>query len=253
MDASPSASGNGFDAALKALEDLDTTVAPPREAAPAIVVAPAIEPVSALAFSDAEDPGEPAAILAIAVPEIVELPNQPAGPVAAPQPIAAAAPVPVQAEAAPAAPVHVVAAPTRGTFTKVAIGLGLVSSAVSAAGLIVAERTIMSAQLVVADARERQRQLEHANKLIDDLERVRDKQVELLRAQQAQLSAAPVSSAELQHRMETLQAGLLARDPLNEVVVAIREGQAGTNARFSEFGMKIERLEAAMGRGGDGH
>jgi hypothetical protein len=153
----------------------------------------------------------------------------------------------VAAEAPLAPSPVVVVAPAAGRLGKVAIGLALFSCIVSAAGLVVAERTIMSAQLVVADARERQLQLKHANRLIHDLGLVRDKQIELLRAQQAQLAATPVTSAELQHKMDVLQTGLLARDPLNGVVSAIREGQSDTNARFNEFGMKIARLEAAVG------
>jgi hypothetical protein len=132
-------------------------------------------------------------------------------------------------------------------FGRVAIGLGLVSSLVSAAGLVIAERTIMSARLVVADARERQAQLESATRLVRDLRIVRDRQVELLKAQQAQLASAPVTSAELQHRMENLQKGLLERDPLTQVVRAVREGQAATNVRLNEFERKMDRIEAAIG------
>lgn len=240
MDASPSASGNGFDAALKALEDLDAAVVDAREEKPAAPPPPAIEPVSTIGFSDADDAGEPAMIVAVPIVEIAELSD--------PHAAVAAEPAPVQPDRVPAEPGRVVVGAT-SRFTKVAIGLGLLSSAVSAAGLVVAERTIMSAQLVVADARERQQQLEQVSKLISDLRLVRDKQVELLRAQQAQLAATPVTSADLQHKMDALQAGLLARDPLNDVVSAIRAGQSDTGARFNEFGMKIARLEAAVGGG----
>lgn len=256
MDASPSAGGNGFDAALKALEDLETSVVQTREEKPVIaaaVIAPAIEPISAIGFSDAEDAATPAAIAPAPAVDVIELPAEPAAPAVAARPAPHPLPMPAApAQAASPPPVHVPAAPSTGRFTRIAIGLGLLSSAVSAAGLVVAERVIMSAQLVVADARERARQAEQANKLIRDLELVRDKQIELLRLQQAQLAAAPVSSQELQHRMEVLQTGLLARDPMNNVVSAIREGQSDNNARFNEFGMKIDRLEAAVSRKG-GH
>lgn len=254
MDASPSAGGNGFDAALKALEDLETSVVQTREEKPvmaaAAVAAPAIEPVSAIGFSDGDEQAVPVAIAPAPAVDVIELPAEPAAPVAVEiashsVPLSAA-----PAEAVVSTPAPVAAAPSTGRFTRIAIGLGLLSSAVSAAGLVVAERVIMSAQLVVADARERARQAEQANKLIRDLQLVRDKQIELLRLQQAQAAATPVSSEELQHRMDALQTGLLARDPMNNVVSAIRESQSGTNARFSEFGMKIDRLEAAVsGRG----
>ena len=251
MDASPSASGNGFDAALKALEELDTTAAPSREDKPIAGAASIIEPVSAIGFSDVEEADEPAAIGAVPAAELIEFAPEPPMSAEVLEHLLQSAGFPsVAAEPAPApppAPAPVVAAPVAGRFGKVAVGLALFSSVLSAVGLVVAERTIMSAQLVVADARERQQQLEHANKLISDLGLVRDKQIELLRAQQAQLAATPVTSAELQHKMDNLQTGLLARDPLNDVVSAIRAGQTDTNARFNEFGMKIARLEAAVG------
>ena len=264
MDAISSSSGNGFDAALKALEDLETSVNQTRDEAPAAAVAPAaiapaIEPISAIDFSDA---GAPAAITAIPVLETVEQPANsivppalPIAPLEAAPAIAATAELEADPAAAPIAapataaaePVVVTGAPKPSRLTKVAIGLGLVSSAISAAGLVVAERTIMSAQLVVADARERQQQLAQATKLISDLQLVRDKQVELLAAQQAQLQATPVTSDELQHRMETLQTALVSRDPMTNMINTIREGQSDTNDRLNEIGMKIGRVEAAVG------
>lgn len=229
MDATPASSnGNGFDAALKALDDLETSVVQTREEKPATPAAP---PEPAIGFSDVEEDGEPAAITAVPIAEQVAI---------------AAVPV---AEPVPAAPPIVVApAPSSGRLGRIAIGISLLSSLLSAAGLIVAERTIMSAQLVVASARERAEQFEQSNKLIRELEVVRAKQIELLQAQQAQLANAPISSAELQARIDNLQKGLLARDPLHNVVSAIRESQSDTNSRFNEFGMKIARVEAMLER-----
>lgn len=242
MDASSSASGNGFDAALKALEDLDTTVSHNHEEEPADPAAPFIKPSSAIGFSDVESVDEPAAITVVPATEVTDPPF--GRPASGETPEHLQHPADGSAAKAEAAPRPRLAA---SRFGNLAIGLALFSSMVSAAGLVVAERTIMSAQLVVADARERQRQLEQANKLISDLELVRDKQIELLQAQQAQLAATPVTSTELQQKMDILQTGLLARDPLNGVITAIHEGQSNTNARFNEFGMKIARLEAAIG------
>lgn len=233
-----SASGNGFDEALKALEDLETSVVPPHGEKPAAKAAP----LGGIAFYDEEPEGEAVAIVAAPIEEIdlivpdIIAETTAERPATAPAPVAAAAPVAIGAIPAPA--------PSR--MLKITVGLALVSSIISAAGLVVAERTIMSAQLVVADARERAEQLEKANRLIRDLEIVRAKQVELLQAQQAQLASAPVSSAELQHRMDSLQTALVARDPLNNVIAVIREGQTDTTARFNEFSMKMARLEKAV-------
>lgn len=263
MDATTGSDANGFDAALRALEDLETSVAQGREDKPAVAgavapapvaaapsaIAPVVEPVlpvaSVLAFDESEpDDDQPVAIAALPIAETA--PGQPVPPLAFPIETAAAehAPVPAPAPAA-AAPAAAVAPAAAGRWTKVAIGLGLASSVVSAAGLIIAERTIMSAQLVVATARERQEQLEHAGKLIHDLEIVRDRQVELLKAQQAQLASAPVTSAELQHRMDVLQEGILKREPVTQVIEAIRASQSDTNSRLGDLGMKIDRLESA--------
>ncbi len=262
MDAATGSDANGFDAALRALEDLETSVAQGREDKPAIAgavapppaagplsaIAPVVEPVlsvaSVLAFDESEPDDQPVAIAALPIAETA--PGQAAPPLTFPieTPAAEHPPVPAPAPAA-AAPAAAVAPAAAGRWTKVAIGLGLASSVVSAAGLIIAERTIMSAQLVVATARERQEQLEHAGKLIHDLEIVRDRQVELLKAQQAQLASAPVTSAELQHRMDVLQEGIMKREPVTQVIEAIRASQSDTNSRLGDLGMKIDRLESA--------
>ncbi|MGC6330154.1 hypothetical protein [Rhizorhabdus sp. FW153] len=288
MDATSSSSDNGFDAALKALEDLETSISQSQEdnaanAAPAdlggidldqlvaesmasaaVAAEPVVPPAAAAVVAPVDaapvpgpsfvspalvvSPGiafaeeERSPTMAVdALPDIDALVTQ-LPPIA--PPVTMPAPADGQAEAAP--PVR--AGARAGLWTKVAIGLGLLSSVVSAAGLIIAERVVSSASLVVADARERQHQLEQANKLIADLQLVRDKQIELLKAQQAQLASAPVTSEELQHRMEALQAGLIQRDPVREFVQAVRESQMATNSRFQEVGMKLERIEAMAAR-----
>lgn len=243
MEANPaSASANGFDAALKALEDLEDSVAQPSAR-----LAPAAPSIAAIGFSESDDDDEAGMIAAAAT--LLEIDETPAEPAVDPAPL----PLP-EPRADIAAPV--LSSPTNARpalavsdkLLKVAVGLGLFSSLISATGLIVAERAIMSAQLVVADARERQRQLEQSNKLIQDLELIRDRQIELLQAQRAQVAGGAVTSNELAHRMAALQQGLAERDPLNAVVSAINAGQADNNARFNEFGMKMARVEAALDR-----
>ncbi len=251
MDAT-SASGNGFDAALKALEDLETSVLETREDKPAAKPAPkaalAIEPLGDIDFGDIEiepEPeAQPAPIAAMPSAEVEEAAphadpvavsgDAPAADHATDHPVEAAAPAPATDKAA------------TGRFGKIAIGLGLASSLLSAVGLIVAERSIMSAQLVVADARERQHQLEQSNRLIRQLEQLRDKQIELLQIQQAQVASAPVTSAELQHRMDSLQQALMARDPVTDVIHAIQSGQSDANERLNGFQIKLDRVEAAV-------
>jgi len=269
MGADPaSASGNGFDEALKALEELEAGMVETREDKPAA----GTDPIGAIAFSDAEGEEaapEPAlapapalaalsaedevmAIMAMPLAELEEIIPAPVQIAVPPSPPSqAAAPTPPAAICLEAQADALLSAPVRqpiGLLVKAAVGLGLFSSLLSGIGLVVAERTIMSAQLVVADARERQHQLEQANKLIQDLELVRDRQIELLQAQRAQLASSPVTSDELQRKMDALQTGLLARDPLNNVVRAIHDGQGDVNARLNEFGMKMARVEAAIER-----
>jgi len=256
MNATRASGESGFDAALRALEDLETSVAQAREEKPGPV---------AIDFSDSSPGGKPAAITAVPValeePIVAgrtePSPETPPAPVPSPA-IAIATPAPAMAVpgsapavagAAPVAmPVVEAGFARRATLGKVVVGLALVSSLVSAAGLVIAERTIMSAQLVVADARERQRQLESANLLLRDLRIVHDRQVELLKAQQTQLASTPVTSAELQHRIEALQTGLIARDPLTSVVRAVNESQLNINERFAEIGRKMDRMEAKLGQ-----
>jgi hypothetical protein len=285
MDTNPAVNDSGFDAALRALEDLESSVALTREEiAPAPAAAPAptdtdlaasrmisfAEDVQAEAIVEvtAEDVDAAlASLLPIADP--VPAPAPAAAPAPAPAPAAAPAPAPVAVApipvAAPApAPISPAAAASAGEsesdptpakapvdkaarWTKVAIGLGLCSSLISAVGLIVAERSIMSAKLVVADARERQEQLKAANSLIHDLEIVRAKQIELLRAQQAQLASNPVTSEELRVRMENLQRALVERDPMSNVLNTIREGQSANNERIQQLGLKLEHLQRAIG------
>ncbi|MFC0307499.1 hypothetical protein [Rhizorhabdus histidinilytica] len=256
MDATKGTSGKGFDAALKALEDLETSVAQAREdkpVPPAAEPAPAVEPapatvITAVPIVEVEEVPAASGAEAEAVPQQQPNPQPTSQDEPAAEPAAVAAPAAAPLPTPIPEPVAVAPAPSRSAMLgRVAIGLGLVSSLVSAAGLVIAERTIMSAQLVVADARERQAQLESATRLIHDLRIVRDRQVELLRAQQAQLASAPVTSAELQHRMENLQKGLLERDPLTQVVRAVHEGQVATNARLNEFERKMDRIETVIG------
>jgi len=250
-------SGSGFDAALKALEDLETSVVQTRDDQPAAKLA-GIGPID---FSAPDEESAPVGIMSIQIDDFDDLDalvagaiDQPTTPSPAMQPIPTP-PVPTPPAAtiapAPAAPEAVqqaIAPRSPSRMSQIAIGVGLMSSLISAVGLIVAERTIMSAQLVVADARERQHQLETANALIHDLRLVRDRQIELLQAQRAQLADTPVTSEELKHRMEVLQSSLAERDPMNMVLKAVQSGQADTNARFNEFGMKMARVEAALDR-----
>lgn len=245
-------SGSGFDAALKALEDLETSVVQTRDDPPAANVGGS----GPIDFSAPDEESAPVGIMSIQIDDFDDLDAIVAGAIDQPtsqSPATQPVPTPAAAEIAlaPAAPevVQATSAPRLPSrMSQIAIGVGLISSLISAVGLIVAERTIMSAQLVVAHARERQHQLETANALIHDLRLVRDRQIELLQAQRAQLADTPVTSEELKHRMEMLQAGLAERDPMTMVLKAIQSGHADTNARFNEFGMKMARVEAALER-----
>ena len=57
-----------------------------------------------------------------------------------------------------------------------AVSLAVVASFLSAVGLVVASRTIAEASLVVADARERQAQLARVETLIEEVERLRQRE-----------------------------------------------------------------------------
>lgn len=242
MDAQGSATG--FDAALKALEDLETDVAQAREGlspsiAPVGGIAPieAIEPIEAAApiapvevaaEPQAEPQGEPGSAMAEAiVPATVE---------AAPQPVA-------EAPVAAAMPAAATAPAKKSKLPALAVGLGLFSSVVSAVGLVVVSRTVVSASLVVADARERAEEMKKVGVLIHDLEAIRVRQQALLQRQEAAAASPLLTAGDLDQRMTKLDQSLAARDKSQTMMAQVNDGQNQLNATLIAIGTKVSRIE----------
>ncbi len=240
MDAT-SASGTGFDAALKALEDLESDVAQARDS----VSAPAAAPALGIAFSDVAEKSaqlhpEPAIAVVAVDPDPVAEAAVESAPVVEADPIEAATPAPAIAP--------VVSAPAkRSILPGLAVGLGLLSSAMAGAGLVVVSRTVNEAALVVADARERQAQASQVAHLLDEMKLLYARQLALLDRQQAAIAAAPLSAAELDARFALLKGERGKSDQSAQTLKTVHEGQNELNQTLTSIGMKVSRIEDKLG------
>jgi hypothetical protein len=265
-------SGSGFDAALKALEDLETDVAQARETSPApAVIEAAIEPAIEAAAEPSVTTGSIDAIapieLGFAADDALETEIVAEAPAPAPAPVphapkpveiavTAVEPKPVAiaeegepasvATPAPAGHAAEPAAPKRSKLVTIAVGLGLFSSIVSAAGLVVVSRTVVSASLVVADARERAAEMKKVGTLVHELETIRARQQILLQRQEAAAAVAPVTSQDLDQRFGELREGLVARDQSKAMLDLVHDGQSQLNETMGAIGAKISRIETKI-------
>ena len=266
MDATIGSDDTGFDAALKALEDLESDVSRQQApVSPGVSTGPAIEiddedPLAAMAAatlaelsldlvptprSASSELCDLDAALAATMAEVALAPAIPVSYAPTPTP-ASVAPVSVAAPAEPV--VHVVAAPAKPhVLLTAAAGMGVFASLLSVIGLVVTSRTVAQASLVVADARERQHQMVQVGDLLHDLDRIRARQLELLQRQQAAVTSTPATKAEMDRSFDALRADLGSRDPNSQILSAVRDGQNELNDRMSAIGMKVSRIEAALG------
>lgn len=264
MDATIGSDDSGFDAALKALEELESDVI--RQPAPtpgpvieiddedplaamaaATLAELSLDLASAPAHSNANDVCDLDAALAATMAEVAAAPAAPIPNTPAPAPVAP--PIAAAPSAAPPAPVvQVVAAPAKPHYLlMVAAGLGVFASLLSTVGLIVTSRTVAEASLVVADARERQHQMAQVGDLLHDLDRIRARQLELLQRQQAAVTTTPATKAELDRAFDALRTDIGSREPNKELVSLVNDGQNELADRMSAIGMKVSRIEAALG------
>ena len=278
MDAQRSSiSGTGFDAALRALDELESDVALTRESAPApVAIAPAIGAIEMIDFDLASDDiaPEPVSAPAPSAPDVrtaapVELIaldldldlDLDLGPTPPPRAEIAAPPVPQPAEpahvetlslpidAAPAGPLAAqpAAVPAkRSILPALAVGLALFSSVVSAVGLVVVSRTVVGAALVVADARERQEQMKKVAVLVHDLEAIRTRQTELLHRQELAAAAPLLTTKDLETGFAELQRGMIERDQSKAMLAMVHEGQSQLNDTLVSIGNKATRIEAKL-------
>lgn len=232
MDNASSAGDAGFDAALKALDELESPVA---SAAPSIGVAPL-----AIDIADARAPAKPIVAdppATAAGDDLESAVNASMAKVTT----AAVEPAPIPAASAPVKPGRL------WLFAMAVAGLGVFASLLSVVGLVVTSRTVASASLVVADARERQAQMAKAGVLLHDLDLIRTRQIELLQRQQVAAETTPLSGEQFNKSMDNLRIDIGKRGPDADIIRTLHEGQADTNQRINELSMKVMRIEAAVG------
>jgi hypothetical protein len=268
MDLADATGRTGFDAALKALEELESSVVESVQIGVSpIGIAPG-SPIDVI-----EDDGLPMAMAAAAAltagssisteiedleaalnastAQIAMAPVNPAlsfAPSTTPymSPHVSAVPAAVAAPAVEAIP----AKPSRLRFLPIAAAcLGVIASLLSVIGLIVASRTVAGASLVVADARERQQQLVQVGMLLHDLDAIRARQIELLQRQQAAAVAAPLTVDQFNATMDNMQEQFGKHGPDAEIMIAIHQSENEVNQHLNEVSLQMKRIEAMIGSG----
>lgn len=163
------------------------------------------------------------------VPETAPAPL-PIGPIAPPEPL----PVPDQPS----------------LLTKllpiVAVSLAVVASFFSVVGLVVANRTVVGASLIVADARERQEQLARVGELIGEVDALRAREAAALERIEAMRSSGSATAADVRRAIDDLKRDLAKRDEQGSALGLVRDGQAELAERLSQLSLKLERIEQSL-------
>ncbi|SDD41373.1 hypothetical protein SAMN05444678_11316 [Sphingomonas sp. YR710] len=262
MDAASASGGDsGFDAALRALDELQSELPKKADgigvtpASFAISIDDGLDPLEAMAAATlAEMAADTAASASnIAVMDDLEAAlNASMAEISFTQPAFEPAPAPAPAPQAappavvPVAPIAEVLPPRLRFLPIVAVVLGVFSSLLSMIGLIVASRTIAGASLIVADARERQQQMTEVGKLVRDLDVIRARQLELLRRQQAAASTSVATRDDLHNAMDGIRNDMAKRGPDIEILKMVHEGNAQLAEGLAAIGMKVTRIEGTL-------
>lgn len=256
MDAATASGGDsGFDAALKALDELQSDL-PMTPGGTIIAPAPLsislddeIDPLEAMAAATlAEMAADTAASSNTVVMDDLEAAlNASMAQISFHQPEPAPAVAP-EAPAAVAAPAVVAAAPpSRLRYLPIAASaLGVFSSVLSMIGLVVASRTIAGASLIVADARERQQQMTEVSMLVRDLNVIRVREAELLLHQQAATSTSVATRDDLHNAIDGIRNDMAKRGPDVEILKMVHQGNSQLAEGLAAIGMKVTRIEAIL-------
>ena len=155
-----------------------------------------------------------------------------------------AAPIAAEAEA----PSATEPSPTDWTrhLPLIAVCLAVVASFMAVMGLVAASRTIANASLVVADARERQVQLERVSALIEEVEELRAREQAALERIQSFRSAQPATSADINRAIDKLKIDLASHNPQDGALSLVRGGQAEIAERIGQISLKIGRIEEKL-------
>lgn len=128
----------------------------------------------------------------------------------------------------------------------IAVALAVVASFFSVVGLVVANRTVVGASLIVADARERQEQLARVGELIDEVEALRAREAAALERIEAMRSAGGATPADVHRIVDDLKQDLAKRDEQGSALGLVRDGQAELAERLSQVSMKLERIQQSL-------
>jgi uncharacterized protein YpuA (DUF1002 family) len=124
--------------------------------------------------------------------------------------------------------------------------LAVVASSASVAGLIVASRTVASASLVVADARERQEHLKEVEALVAEVRGMRQREMVAMARLERMTAAKPVTTDDLKHVMDAFKANFERHQPENTALGLVRDGQAELAERIGQISMKLSRVEEKL-------
>jgi hypothetical protein len=132
------------------------------------------------------------------------------------------------------------------TLPIAAVSLAVVASLISAIGLAAASRTIAGASLVVADARERQAQLNRVETLIREVEALRHREQASLERIERFRSAGAATPADINRALVQLRQDMVRHEPGGGTLELLRDGQSELAERLGQVSLKLERVEMAV-------
>lgn len=161
---------------------------------------------------------------------------------------AEAAPAPLLAPVAEAVAVEALAEkPSRMNLLPiVAVTLAALASFMAVVGLVVANRTVMHANLIVADARERQAQLAKVGELTEQLEAMRVREEAALERIDRLRMAGAATPMDVHRAIADLRQDLVKRAEDGGALGLVRDGQSELAERLGQVSMKLERIELAL-------
>ena len=124
--------------------------------------------------------------------------------------------------------------------------LAVIASLLSAAGLVVASRTIAGASLIVADARERQEQLARVETLIEEMEALRHREQASLERIERFRSAGAATPADINRALVQLRQDMVRHESDGGTLALLRDGQSELAERVGQISLKLERIELAL-------
>ena len=168
------------------------------------------------------------------------------------EPVAAPLPAPA-GETAPAAEspaAEPAARPARMNLLPIiAVTLAALASFMAVIGLVVANRTVMHASLIVADAQERQEQLAKVSELIGQVDALRLREEAALERADRLRMAGAATPLDVNRAIDNLRQDLAKRSQDGGALGLVRDGQSELAERLGQVSMKLERVEQLLKAG----